>query len=89
MEQRGTGGAVVQLTGNRQALIDGCDGIVLGCTELSAVGCAPIVAGAAVVDALDVLAWRCVRECGAPARDLRARFADAACVRQSASDAVG
>ena len=28
MEQRGTGGAVVQLTGNRQALIDGCDGIV-------------------------------------------------------------
>ncbi len=68
---------------------DGCDGIVLGCTELSAVGCAPIVAGAAVVDALDVLAWRCVRECGAPARELRARFADAACVRQSASGAVG
>lgn len=28
MEQRGAGGAVIQLTGNRQALIDGCDGIV-------------------------------------------------------------
>ena len=28
MEQRGAGGAVIQLTGNRQVLIDGCDGIV-------------------------------------------------------------
>lgn len=28
MEQRGAGGAVIQLSGNRQALIDGCDGIV-------------------------------------------------------------
>ncbi|CVH79466.1 Aspartate racemase [Coriobacteriaceae bacterium CHKCI002] len=34
---------------------DGCDGIVLGCTELSAVGCAPVVAGAAEGAALS--AW--------------------------------
>ncbi len=28
MEQRGKGGALVQITGNRSAVVDGCDGIV-------------------------------------------------------------
>ncbi len=28
MEQKGTGGALVQVTGNRRAVVDGCDGIV-------------------------------------------------------------
>lgn len=28
MEHKGTGGAVIELTGNRSAVIDGCDGIV-------------------------------------------------------------
>lgn len=28
VEQRGTGGALIQLTGNRLAIVDGCDGIV-------------------------------------------------------------
>ncbi len=28
MEQRGTGAAVVSVTGNRSAVIDGCDGVV-------------------------------------------------------------
>lgn len=30
------------------------------------------VMGMTVIDALDVLAWRCVQECGAPAKDLAA-----------------
>lgn len=55
----------------------GCDGIILGCTELSLVGCPPRMAGVPVIDALDVLAWRCVQECGAPARDLAARYSEA------------
>lgn len=28
MEQRRTGGSVIELTGNRNAVVDGCDGIV-------------------------------------------------------------
>ena len=28
LEQKGTGGSVLTLTGNRQAVVDGCDGIV-------------------------------------------------------------
>ena len=28
MEQRGTGNSVIELTGNRFAVVDGCDGIV-------------------------------------------------------------
>ena len=56
-------------------IAQGCDGIILGCTELSVVNCPRRLAGMPVVDALDVLAWRCVQECGAPARDLEAAFA--------------
>lgn len=56
----------------------GCDGIILGCTELSVVDCPRRLAGVPVVDALDVLAWRCVQACGAPARDLEAAFAASA-----------
>lgn len=46
----------------------GCDGVVLGCTELSVLGLAPWRGGVPVIDALDVLAWRCVAECGAEVR---------------------
>ncbi len=28
MEQKGAGGSLIQLTGNRTAVVDGCDGIV-------------------------------------------------------------
>ena len=52
----------------------GCDGVVLGCTELSVLSTPARHRGAPVVDALDVLAWRCVQECGAPACDLRASY---------------
>lgn len=52
----------------------GCDGIILGCTELSLVPLPAYVHGAAIVDALDVLAWACVRSCGAPAKDFFAQY---------------
>lgn len=52
----------------------GCDGFVLGCTELSLLGAPVRYSGHPVIDALDVLAWRCVQECGAPARDFAACF---------------
>lgn len=55
-------------------LEEGADGIILGCTELSLLGIGRRTEGAAVVDALDVLAWRCVRECGARARDLEGEY---------------
>ncbi|WP_165171172.1 aspartate/glutamate racemase family protein [Adlercreutzia sp. ZJ242] len=45
-----------------------CDGVVLGCTELSVLGMPPCVAGVPVVDALDVLAASCVVACGASLR---------------------
>ena len=53
----------------------GCDGFILGCTELSLLGMPARYKGKPVIDALDVLAWRCVRECGAQARDLAKAFA--------------
>lgn len=28
MEQRGTGGSLIQITGNHSAVVDGCDGVV-------------------------------------------------------------
>ena len=48
----------------------GCDGIILGCTELSCVPVPVRCDGAPIVDALNVLAWRCVQECGAPDHNL-------------------
>ena len=47
----------------------GCDAVVLGCTELSCLGAGRACGGADVLDALDVLAVACVRECGAPLRE--------------------
>lgn len=55
-------------------MAQGVDGIVLGCTELSLLGIPRRVQGVAVVDALDVLAWRCVTECGARAHDLEGEY---------------
>lgn len=52
----------------------GCDGIILGCTELSLLGLPRIVRGIPVIDALDVLAWRCVVECGCRAHDLEGEY---------------
>lgn len=46
----------------------GCDSVLLGCTELSVID-APVEAhDMLVVDALEVLAIRCVEECGAPVK---------------------
>jgi aspartate racemase len=52
-----------------------CDAVILGCTELSVIPYDRIMPRGFVVDALDVLAWRCVQECGAPAKDLHDLFA--------------
>ena len=52
----------------------GSDGIMLGCTELSLLGLPRKVGEALVVDALDVLAWRCVTLCGAKARNLEDEY---------------
>ncbi|MDO5117106.1 MAG: amino acid racemase [Eggerthellaceae bacterium] len=49
---------------------DGCDGLILACTELSVIGCPPHYDGVPIIDALDVLAQRCVVACGAPAYPL-------------------
>lgn len=48
----------------------GCDGLILGCTELSLIPIPIRIHGAPIVDALNVLAWRCVQECNAPTKDL-------------------
>ena len=52
----------------------GCDSFILGCTELSLLGMPAYYRGKPVVDALDVLAWRCVEACGYPARDLTQQY---------------
>lgn len=50
------------------ALVErGCDGLILACTDLSVLGCPSRFEGVPVIDALDVLAQRCVVACGAPA----------------------
>ncbi|WP_165249541.1 aspartate/glutamate racemase family protein [Adlercreutzia sp. ZJ141] len=51
-----------------QLIADGCDGIILGCTELSVLGVQTWLGAVPVIDALDVAAWRCVQECGANIR---------------------
>lgn len=51
-------------------IADGSDGLILACTELSVIGCAPRFEGVPIIDALDVLAQRCVVACGAPALPL-------------------
>ena len=57
------------------SLLDkGCDAIILGCTELSLLGLDVYYRGVAIVDALDVCAWRCVCECGAKAKNLREMY---------------
>lgn len=44
----------------------GCDSVILGCTELSTIGAPPQLHNMLVADAQEVLAIRCVQECGAP-----------------------
>lgn len=46
-----------------------CDGFILGCTELSLLDIPRVYRGHYMIDALDVQAWRCVVECGAPAKN--------------------
>ncbi len=58
-----------------EMLVRGCNGFILGCTELSLLGMPTRYREKPVVDALDVLAWRCVQECGAPAHGLAEAFA--------------
>ncbi len=54
----------------RKMVNAGCDGIILGCTELSLIPVPIHINDAPIVDALNVLAWRCVQECNAPTKDL-------------------
>ncbi len=49
----------------------GCDAFILGCTELSLIEVAPFYNDIPIIDALDALAWQCVIECGARAKDLK------------------
>lgn len=46
----------------------GCDSVLLGCTELSVINAPAKCRGMIVVDAMEVLAVRVVEECGAPVR---------------------
>ena len=46
----------------------GCDAVVLGCTELSLISVPEDYAGMLVVDAMEVLAKRCIQACGARVR---------------------
>ena len=46
----------------------GCDSAILGCTELSVIDAPAKSHGMVVVDAMEVLAIRCVQACGAPVR---------------------
>ncbi len=46
----------------------GCDSVLLGCTELSVINAPAEARAMLVVDALEVLAIRCVEECGAPVK---------------------
>ncbi len=46
----------------------GCDSVLLGCTELSVINAPAEARDMLVVDALEVLAIRCVEECGAPVK---------------------
>ena len=46
----------------------GCDSVILGCTELSVINAPAKSHGMVVVDAMEVLAIRSVQECGAPVK---------------------
>ena len=46
----------------------GCDSVILGCTELSVISAPAKSHGMVVVDAMEVLAIRSVQECGAPVK---------------------
>lgn len=51
-------------------IASGADSIILGCTELSLLDLGCYYGSLPIIDALDVLAWRCVQACGAPAKNL-------------------
>lgn len=67
-------GKPVSIEGVMQVLASlqnaGCDAVILGCTELSLLDLQRRLCDMVIIDALDVLAWRCVQECGASASDL-------------------
>ena len=52
----------------------GADSVILGCTELSLLGLGHSYGSLPIIDALDVLAWRCVQACGADAEDLYEKY---------------
>ena len=52
----------------------GADSIILGCTELSLLDLGYSQGSLPIIDALDVLAWRCVQACGAVAKDLSEKY---------------
>lgn len=51
-----------------------CDAFVLGCTELSLIDVPALWKDIPIIDALDVLAWKCVQECGYDSKDLREKY---------------
>lgn len=55
-------------------IASGADSIILGCTELSLIGLGYYYGSLPIIDALDVLAWRCVQACGAPAEDFPGNY---------------
>ena len=50
-------------------IASGADSVILGCTELSLLDLGYCYESLPIIDALDVLAWRCVQACGAPAEN--------------------
>lgn len=57
-----------------QIAASGADSVVLGCTELSLLELGYSYGSLPIIDALDVLAWRCVQACGAAAEDLSEKY---------------
>lgn len=55
-------------------IASGADSIILGCTELSLLDLGCYYGSLPIIDALDVLAWRCVQACGAPAKNLPGNY---------------
>lgn len=55
-------------------IASGADSIILGCTELSLLDLGYCYGSLPIIDALDVLAWRCVQACGAPAENFPGNY---------------
>lgn len=63
-------------TATAKITASGADSVILGCTELSLLDLGCSYESLPMIDALDVLAWRCVQACGAAAEDLSKNYLD-------------